>query len=322
MVEPGTALSSVGALIVKNLELKQIWLKLQQEKLEEYVNDFFKDCLSKGVLLASPDVLKKSLLEALAQFLKLIEDELFECELTGAEIRDTYQVEIGRFIRDDEVKPLLGKAFEKDCRGIDANQLRTIWVQRYSPNMPTGFNWDGIAKKYVKEVKRLVRNSPKLKELLELEIQESIEEKVREIAGIPPDFNLPKYQEGLRERYSNLNLSSLDTTGCAYNQLKLWRLFIPQNVRQVHQVLPQVYELPKEHQWRLRESNQLDTDISIEELTDYKQVYSQQPICSIREIIQDKDNYPYLVILGDPGSGKSTLLQYLALERISQRLEK
>jgi|GEM_PF-5645527 len=35
MVEPGTALSSVVAL-VKNLELKQIWLKLQQEKLEVF----------------------------------------------------------------------------------------------------------------------------------------------------------------------------------------------------------------------------------------------------------------------------------------------
>ncbi|MEQ8751980.1 MAG: HEAT repeat domain-containing protein [Coleofasciculus sp. G1-WW12-02] len=315
MVEPGTALSSVGALIVKNLELKQIWLKLQQEKLEEYVNDFFKDCLSKGVLLASPDVLKKSLLEALAQFLKLIEDELlFECELTGAEIRDTYQVAIEGFLRDNDVKPLLGKAFEKNCRIIDANQLRIIWVQRYSPDMPTGFNWDGVAKQYVNEVKRLVRTSPELREQLKLESLESLEQQGREIAGIPPDFNLTKYQKGLRDRYSHLNLSSLDTTGCAYNELKLWQIFIPQNVRQVHQVLPQVYELPKEHQRRLRESNQLDTDISIEELTEYKQVYAQQPIRPINEIINDKDNYRYLVILGDPGSGKSTLLQYLALD--------
>ncbi|MEQ8536471.1 MAG: HEAT repeat domain-containing protein [Coleofasciculus sp. D1-CHI-01] len=85
-------------------------------------------------------------------------------------------------------------------------------------------------------------------------------------------------------------------------------------MRQVHQVLPQVYELPKEHQRRLRESHLLDADVSVEELTDYKQVYSQQPICPINEIINDKDNYRYLVILGDPGSGKSTLLQYLALD--------
>ncbi len=131
---------------------------------------------------------------------------------------------------------------------------------------------------------------------------------------ISPDFNLTKYQEGLRERYSNLNLSSLDPTGCTYNQLKLWQVFIPQNVRQVNQIVPQVCELPKEDQRRLRESNQLNADVSLEKLTEYKQVYSQHPISPINEIINDKDNYRYLVILGDPGSGKSTLLQYLALD--------
>jgi hypothetical protein len=98
-------LSSVGALIVKNLELKQIWLKLQQENLEEYVNDFFQDCIREGVVLASPHILKNALLEALAEFLTIIEDELLvECGLTEAEVRDTYQVAIGRFIRDDDVK--------------------------------------------------------------------------------------------------------------------------------------------------------------------------------------------------------------------------
>ncbi|MFP4578675.1 MAG: NACHT domain-containing protein, partial [Coleofasciculus sp.] len=312
MVEVWTAL---GVSILKDLLLKDILLKLGREALEDYVKDFFKDCIKTGVQSAQPDVLKKALGEALQQLLKLIEDELlFECELTEAKVRDIYQLEIERFIRDDEVKPLLGKAFEKDCRVIDANQLRIIWVQRYSPDMPTGFNWEEITKPYLKEVKRIVRNSLELKAILELEILESIEQQVRDNARITPDFNITKYQEGLRERYSHLNLSSLDTTGCAYNELKLWQVFIPQNVRQVHQIVPQVYELPKEHQRRLRESNQLDTEISIEELTEYKQVYSQQPICSIREIIQDKDNYPYLVILGDPGSGKSTLLQYLALD--------
>ncbi|MFW5666471.1 MAG: NTPase, partial [Coleofasciculus sp.] len=233
MVEVWTAL---GVSILKDLLLKDILLKLGREALEDYVKDFFKDCIKAGVQSAQPDVLKKALGEALQQLLKLIEDELlFECDLTEAEVRDKYQLEIERFIRDDEVKPLLGKAFEKDCRVIDANQLRIIWVQRYSPDMPTGFNWEEITKPYLKEVKRIVRNSLELKAILELEILESIEQQVRDNARINPDFNITKYQEGLRERYSHLNLSSLDTTGCAYNELKLWQVFIPQNVRQVHQ---------------------------------------------------------------------------------------
>ena len=132
------------------------------------------------------------------------------------------------------------------------------------------------------------------------------------MAGIPTEFDLLGYQEGLRERYSNLKLDSLDTTGYAYNELKLWRMFIAQNVREVHQVLPQVHELPKEHLKRLRESNQIE-DISLDELAYYKQVYIEQPTFSILDVINNRQNYQYIVILGDPGSGKSTLLQFLAL---------
>lgn len=91
-------------------------------------------------------------------------------------------------------------------------------------------------------------------------------------------------------------------------------MFVAQNVREVHQVLPQIYEIPKEHQKRLRESNQLEAEISLEEWERYKQVYYQQQTYSILEIVKNNQDYKYVVVLGDPGSGKSTLLQYLALE--------
>lgn len=71
-------------------------------------------------------------------------------------------------------------------------------------------------------------------------------------------FNLGRYAEGLREQYGNLKLESLDTTGVYYNELKLWKIFVPQNVRECQEFLPQVYEIPKEYLQRLRERGELD----------------------------------------------------------------
>jgi predicted NACHT family NTPase len=105
----------------------------------------------------------------------------------------------------------------------------------------------------------------------------------------------------------------LDTTGYAYNELKLWKIFIAQNVREANQVLPQVHELPKEHLRRLRESNQLEAELEEEQLERHKRVYLEQAIRSVLDIVNDKQTYKYIVILGDPGSGKSTLLQFIAL---------
>ncbi|WP_251956357.1 HEAT repeat domain-containing protein [Nostoc commune] len=99
-------------------------------------------------------------------------------------------------------------------------------------------------------------------------------------------------------------------------------MFIPQNVRQVYQVLP---ELPKEHLRRLQESKQLDAEFEIEKLQEeterYQRNYFEQPIRSVLDVIRDKQRKNYLVILGDPGSGKSTLLQYLALDWVEKTLE-
>ncbi len=161
---------------------------------------------------------------------------------------------------------------------------------------------------------------------------ESIEKTNKEIAGLIPDFDWRRYHEGIQEQYGNLKLESLDTSGYAYNELKLWQMFVAQNVREVHQILPQIHEIPKEHQKRLRKSNQLEAEISTEELERYKKIYHKQPIRSVLEIVEDRvgaysvvgaqGRVPlHTVILGDPGSGKSTLLQYIALNWAKQPLK-
>ncbi|WP_293099697.1 NACHT domain-containing protein [Moorena sp. SIO3I6] len=109
-------------------------------------------------------------------------------------------------------------------------------------------------------------------------------------------------------------MDSLDTNACAYNELKLWKIFIPQNVREVHDLMPSaLHELPKDYYRQLGDSGQLDRDIDQEELKRAKDLYHQQPVKSVLDVINDSQGYPYFVVLGDPGSGKSTLLQYLAL---------
>ncbi len=142
----------------------------------------------------------------------------------------------------------------------------------------------------------------------------------QEMAGIAPAFKLEKYAEGLREQYGNLKLESLDTTGVYYNELKLWKIFIPQNLRECQEFIPQVYELPKDRARLLQENGQLDAlELAEAELENHRKRYVEQPIRGVFEVLGDPKELAkevvakYAVILGDPGSGKSTLLQYLAL---------
>ncbi len=115
-------------------------------------------------------------------------------------------------------------------------------------------------------------------------------------------------------------MESLDTNGVYYNELKLWKIFIPQNLRECQEFIPQVYELPKDRSRLLQESGQLDVlELAEAELENHRKRYVEQPIRGVFEILGDPNDAEkevvakYAVILGDPGSGKSTLLQYLAL---------
>jgi predicted NACHT family NTPase len=164
------------------------------------------------------------------------------------------------------VKEILGSAFKEDCQVLDTKTLVTIWYQLNLLSLPEKFNWEQVDKRYLRKIKALMRESDELRSILNSQHLEEIQQNTKELAGIAPEFDLPKYQEAIRKRYGNLNLQSLDTGGSAYNELKLWQMFIAQNVREVHKFLPQIHELPQVHQRRLRESNQLEAAISPEKL--------------------------------------------------------
>ncbi|MCW5312572.1 NACHT domain-containing protein [Nostoc sp. KVJ3] len=294
-----------------------IFKPILEDLAKDAAKDWAKDLL-KGIPKNILEKLKKEDIEiaagkALKEFLQLVQEDLKGGELSEDEIKK-YTQPIKQFVKNQEVKEILGNAFKNDNPAIDTNRLQEIWDKiNVSNPLPDDFNWKRVAKKYLQKVKEIIRGIPELRAIVDSQNLEQIEKNTRGSGELIPDFDLKRYQEGIRDRYGNLKLDSLDTTGYAYNELKLWRIFTAQNVREAHQVLPQVHELPKEHLRRLRESNQVEAEVELEELERHKRVYFEQPIRSVLDVVNKKQDYKYIVILGDPGSGKSTLLQFLAL---------
>ncbi|BCL38730.1 HEAT repeat domain-containing protein [Nostoc sp. MS1] len=290
---------------------KSIFEDLAKDAAKDWAKDLLKSVPNNILQKLQKEDIETAAGTALKEFLQLMQQELEDADLEGAELQK-YTQPLSIFIQDKSLKNTLGLPFKPDCQVINSQSLTKAWHENNLPLLPQEFDWERLAKRYLKKVKAIIRESDKLRPILDSQHLEEVKDNLQQLAGIPTEFDLLGYQEGLRERYGNLRLDSLDTTGYAYNELKLWRMFIAQNVREVHQVLPQVHELPKEHLKQLRESHQIE-DISLDELAYYKQVYLNQPTFSVLDIINNRQNYQYIVILGDPGSGKSTLLQFLAL---------
>nr|WP_238845550.1 hypothetical protein [Nostoc edaphicum] len=302
-----------GVTQAAGLIFKPILEDLAKDAAKDWAKDLLKGIPGKVFQKLKKEDIEVAAGKALKEFLQLMQQQLkVRCKLAETEIKE-YTTDIQKFISDKSVTEILGKAFDINCESLDAQTLEDSWNRLQLKPLSSKFNWQSITEQYFTQVQELLLDSKELHHILELQKLSDIELNTKEIAGVIVDFNLVKYQEGIRERYGNLKLDSLDTSGYAYNELKLWRIFTAQNVRETHQVLAQVHELPKEHLRRLRESDQVEAELELEELERHKRVYFEQPIRSVLDVVNKKQDYKYIVILGDPGSGKSTLLQFLAL---------
>ncbi|GGA55857.1 HEAT repeat domain-containing protein [Okeania sp. KiyG1] len=289
--------------------LSEVIREVAKRAAEDYVKYFFKLLISdlNGSLI-NTKLLEKATIEAIKEFLQLVKQELEDVGLDENQL-EQYIEPLEKFIKNQSVLAILGSAFDNNVKILDTNKLATTWDKINRP-LPDDFDWELVAKQYQRRVKKIIRESDELREILD---SKNLDKLANQNTEIRPEFDLEKYQEGIREQYGNLKLESLDTSGYAYNQLKLWRMFIPQNVRESQEFLPQVHEIPKEYRQRLKETGQFGEDFSQEQLEGLRRRYLDRPIRSVLELVEDR-NYQYLVILGDPGSGKSTLLQYIALQ--------
>ncbi|NEO29624.1 MAG: NACHT domain-containing protein [Symploca sp. SIO3C6] len=308
-------LAAATGVELGKLVLEQV-LNLGKATLEDYVKDFFKDCIETGVARANIEVLKKPMAEAIGVFIKRFIKELQINDIPETSIEHHYKATIKRFVKDKTVRPILGKAFETDCKQIDYTQLQRIWTQQYQDSRwqfpAEEFGWRGVAKEYVYEVKGIIKANVELRSLLETQLLEDI---ARNTAKISPGFDIAKYRDSLQCSYGYLKLYTLDSTD-RVDAIKLWNMFIEQTVREA--LPPMRYELPLDLKRQLQEQGQLEDDLSPEALEHYRYEYFQKPSQKVLEAVADSQ---HAVILGDPGAGKSTLLQYLALDWVEGKTE-
>jgi hypothetical protein len=183
-------LAAIGLKETGQYVAKDVLLPLLQGSLEDYAKDFFKSCIADAAGLAQQEPVQKALGKALKAFVELVEEELEFQGCTRAEIRDFYEIPLREFMQDADVKATLGRAFEPDCRAIDAEVLALRWEALELRPLPEEFDWPQIGKQYVRAVKGIFRSDDELRDLLKLHNLEAMR---HELVGIPPDFDLRKY---------------------------------------------------------------------------------------------------------------------------------
>ncbi len=309
------ATKGLGVLVTPFLQ------DLAKDGAKDLAVGFFKDTLTHQ--FREKDPRQVGTVQAIKVLLQRIQKELkFRHKFSDSDIQHCVQ-DVKKFLAQKQVQEFLGKPFDLSCDSLDSNTLKKYWENLNLVCLPPNFNWSGVTEEYFLEVKTIL-DDPESKDLRDIlqsqkladidKATQDIRKNTQEIAGIIPEFDLITYQEAILETYEKLKLDSLDTSGYAYNEIKLWRIFTEQNLRAVHQYLPRVYELPKEHFQKLKSSDQIEArDFNEEEIDNLKRGYLEQPITPVLEIVRQKSTYKYTVILGDPGSGKSTLLQHLAV---------
>ncbi len=216
-----------------------------------------------------------------------------------------------QLLADKEVRQVLGQAFDTEAKAIDWELLQTKWQGLCTASLLEDFDWEQLAKSYFRRVKRIVRDDAELSRQLALDYQAKTSAATAEMAGVPVDFELRKYQEALKEKFGSLSLDSLDTTGANYDNLRLWKIFVAQDVREWAEFTSQMYE----RSMGFRTAVEIDPRLSSAMIEQQHRSYVEKPAEPVSGVVGLGGPYSALraVILGNPGSGKSTLLRAIAL---------
>jgi len=246
MIDPVSA--GLGWLLVG-----PILQELVKAALDDYVKDFFKDCIKDVEGIAKKPFAQNAVLGALKDFLILFEEELERSGLDKKQIRQ-YLQPLKQFVKQPPVLQVLGSAFQRNCRVLNTAILADSWPtltlqhplrrnlptltrivpsnllkDRPTPSLPPAFSWEGVAEKYLASVKLIIQENAELREILNAENLDGILGGLTDSDAIPADFDLESYQQKRREQEEYLNLGNLDPrSGDCEQQLTLKEIFTPQ----------------------------------------------------------------------------------------------
>ncbi|MDY6783429.1 MAG: hypothetical protein SW833_12960 [Cyanobacteriota bacterium] len=269
--------------------------EIAKEASKDWLKDFFKSVPGQLSQRAIAIILPSARKKAFKAFFQLFQKELAANGLNRKEIKQ-YRDSLRRFCQHQTVRQVLHSTFKEDCQVETRHEssqnsslnfanavplLAREWQALNLKPLPHGFNWELIATPYAREVRKIRRDNAELRAILDSENLERLARNadatakaLKSLTGIIPEFDLQQYRESLVESYGTLKLSAVDCTHDQY-RMRLWNLFIPQNVREA--LPPSRYEIPKELEGRLRDAGLLEADFGLMDAQRYRESYLQKP---------------------------------------------
>ena len=299
---------AVGALAKPVLE------DLAKDIAKDQGKSFFGKAMKRAAKLIPHDEYLKLYGKAIKELVEVIDEELQNAGIPAGNI-DVYAKDLKQFVRTETLREALPNAFASSAGIVEGQELKRGWPDE-TP-LPQEFDWDFVAKSFNRKLKKLREDDADFRAVLQAQADRETAANTKQALGVQPDFQLRNYREALLERYANLHFDTMDTSGANYDGVKLWKVFVPQTVRESREYLPQLHEIPKEHLRRMVASGELDAkdvrEMTKELIQERQRAYLDQSPRSVLELASD-DRLMRMVVLGDPGAGKSSFLQHLALE--------
>ncbi|MEG4070317.1 hypothetical protein QUA42_23745 [Microcoleus sp. Pol11C2] len=218
-------------MIVDPVSAGLVWLlvgpilqDLAKAALDDYVKDFFKGCIKEVEGIAKKPFAQNAVRDALKSFIILFEQELQRSQLDKKQIQQ-YLQPLRQFLKQPDVRKVLGTAFQGNCKYLDDRILAQHWqnlrlqhpVRQHLPTftrivpanifqeqsvapLPHTFSWEQVAENYLKNVKLIIQENDELRQILNTNQFASMERSLATIAPIPAEFNLASVIAQLGEK--------------------------------------------------------------------------------------------------------------------------